>query len=121
MIQPRHEAVEQRLTRTQTSVVQRIPIHNEAIEPSFPHTQTSVKQWFSIPTEAAKRRIPYTTSEAVNDDFPPLIDENARTMGPSVNEMVVTEPPLLAEGMSSSSVSDVPVSRIGSRRKKRRK
>ncbi|CAH0479812.1 unnamed protein product [Peronospora belbahrii] len=30
--------------------------------------------------------------------------------------MVVTEPPLLAEGMSSSSVSDVPVSRIGSRR-----
>uniref|UniRef100_A0AAV1UMR8 Uncharacterized protein n=1 Tax=Peronospora matthiolae TaxID=2874970 RepID=A0AAV1UMR8_9STRA len=60
------------------------------------------------------------TVKAVDDDKPPFIDENERTMDPYVNDVVNTELLRLADCTSSSSERDVPVSSSGSRRKRKR-
>ena len=67
-----------------------------------------------------EQRLPHT-SEAVDDELPPLIDENERTVDLNVNDVVETELPRLAGGTSSSSDSDVPASSSDSRRKRQRK
>ena len=94
-------------------------INTEAVEQGLPYTSTSAEKRLPIPIKAVERGLPHI-SEAVDDEILPLIDENKRTVGPYVNDVVRTEPPRLAEGLSSSRDSDVPVSISGSRRKKRR-
>ena len=59
-------------------------------------------------------------NEAVYDELPPLIDNNERNVGPSVNNVVGIEPPLLV-GYILFSDSDVLVSSSGSRRRIQRK
>ncbi|CAH0513307.1 unnamed protein product [Peronospora belbahrii] len=109
------EAVDQGNPYTSTSDKQRLPIYPEAVEQGFPRTQTSVEQWYPITTEAIEQELPYTTSKAVDYGLPPLIDKNARTVGPYVTYMVVTGPTSLARGMSFSSDSDVLASSNSSR------
>uniref|UniRef100_A0AAV1TZ10 CCHC-type domain-containing protein n=1 Tax=Peronospora matthiolae TaxID=2874970 RepID=A0AAV1TZ10_9STRA len=107
VIEPQHEAVEQRFPQTQTSVEQGLPIHNETVEQRFPHTQTSVEQGLPIHNEAVEQGFPHTRT-SVEQGLPhthttaeqriPIVTEVVEQRLPHTSEAVDDElPPLIDE------------------------